>query len=100
VPDQSLRALAEEYWETLLEASPTTATILGDHRYDDRIEDLSAEAETALRHRWDSIRRRLATFAGDGLEADDRVTSGQLDAETTNAIAASTGGWPSSSRTR
>ena len=88
MPDESLRALAEEYWETLLEASPTTATILGDHRYDDRIDDLSAEGEAALRGRWESILERLAGFDDAGLEADDRVTSGQLGAETADAAAA------------
>ncbi len=45
MPDETLRNLAEEFWETVLEASPSTATLLGDHRYDDRLEDLSAEAE-------------------------------------------------------
>jgi uncharacterized protein (DUF885 family) len=87
VPDQTLRCLAEEYWEALLEASPTTATILGDHRYDDRLEDLSAEAEAQLRTRWTSIGDRLARFDRAGLEPDDRVTWGQLAGETHDAVA-------------
>ena len=49
MPDETLRNLAEEFWETLLEASPSTATLLGDHRYDDRLEDLSADSEQSLR---------------------------------------------------
>ena len=36
VKDQ-LAALADRYWETLLEASPTMAGIIGDHRFDDRL---------------------------------------------------------------
>jgi uncharacterized protein (DUF885 family) len=88
VPDESLRALAEEYWEVVLEASPTTATVLGDHRYDDRIEDLSAEAEAALRDRWTSVLERLAAFDRGRFDRDDRVTSGQLAAETHDATAA------------
>ena len=46
--DADLRALADEYWEAKLEASPLFATFLGDHRYDDRVDDLSAQAEVAL----------------------------------------------------
>ncbi len=88
MPDEFLRALAEEYWETLLEASPITATILGDHRYDDRIEDLSAEGESALRRRWTSILERLAAFDDAGVAGDDRVTSGQLAVEIGAAVAA------------
>jgi len=88
VPDENLRALAEEYWEVVLEASPTTATVLGDHRYDDRIEDLSAEAEAALRDRWSSVLERLAAFDRGRFDRDDRVTSGLLAAETHDATAA------------
>ncbi|HEV3398199.1 MAG TPA: DUF885 domain-containing protein, partial [Actinomycetes bacterium] len=68
MPHEPLRDLAEEYWETLLQASPTTATILGDHRYDDRLEDLLAPAERELRGRWQSFRDRLAGIDREGLE--------------------------------
>jgi uncharacterized protein (DUF885 family) len=39
-----LDRLYQEYWEFILHENPTYATYLGDHRYDDRLEDLSAEA--------------------------------------------------------
>jgi uncharacterized protein (DUF885 family) len=87
MPDESLRALAEEYWETLLEASPSTATLLGDHRYDDRLEDLSEEAEQRFRVRWASIRGRLGDIPRDGLEPNDLVTHGLLAAELDDALA-------------
>lgn len=32
-------ALAERFWEAFLELNPTTATLYGDERYDDRLED-------------------------------------------------------------
>ncbi len=86
MPDETLRSLAEEYWETVLEASPTTATLLGDHRYDDRLEDLSAEAEQELRQRWASLRARLEAVPSGGLEADELVTFGLLGAELDDAI--------------
>ncbi|MBA3281732.1 MAG: DUF885 family protein, partial [Acidimicrobiia bacterium] len=87
MPDETLRSLAEEYWEAVLEAGPTTATLLGDHRYDDRLEDLSAEAERAVGEKWASIRRRLAEIDPHGLDVDDRVTAGLLAAELDDAIA-------------
>lgn len=87
MPDETLRNLAEEYWETLLEASPSTATLLGDHRYDDRLEDLSAESEQEFRGRWASLRERVEAVPREGLEADDLVTSGLLSAELDDAMA-------------
>ena len=87
MPDENLRNLAEEFWETLLEASPSTATLLGDHRYDDRLEDLSADAEQALREKWASLRERVEAVPRGGLESDDLVTFGLLTAELDDAMA-------------
>jgi uncharacterized protein (DUF885 family) len=71
----------------VLEASPSTATLLGDHRFDDRIEDLSAEAEARLRSRWASMLDRVTAFDPGALDADDRVTRGELAGELADAIA-------------
>ena len=46
-----LRALADEYWEDQMRANPFFATFLGDHRFDDQVDDLSVEAEAARRAR-------------------------------------------------
>ena len=43
--NQTLNDLAVEYWEYVLRTEPTEALMMGDHRYDDRFEDLSREAE-------------------------------------------------------
>ena len=88
MPDESLRTLAEEYWETLLEDSPSLATLLGDHRFDDRLEDLSAEGEAAQRQRWQELRERLTRVGDGGLEPDDLVTRSELDAQLADAMAA------------
>ncbi len=45
--DAAFETLAAECIESLLEARPETATQLGDHRYDDRLTDYSAEALAA-----------------------------------------------------
>jgi uncharacterized protein (DUF885 family) len=42
--DQAFEKLAKSAIEDLLESSPETATELGDHRFDDRLSDYSAEA--------------------------------------------------------
>ena len=42
-----LRALADEYWEDQMRANPFFATFLGDHRFDDQVDDLSSAAEAA-----------------------------------------------------
>lgn len=88
MPDESLRNLAEEYWDALLEAYPSTATLLGDHRFDDRIEDLSAAAEAEQRSRWAGLLDRLGAVDRDGLEGDDRVTASELGGALRDALAA------------
>ena len=86
VSDERLLALAEEYWDTLLEANPTAASLLGDHRFDDRIEEFSAASEAATRARWTSLLERTAAVDRSSLDVDDGVTHGQLTAELDDAI--------------
>ena len=44
--NETLAALADEYWDYVLERSPTQALMLGIHDYDDRNEDISRSAES------------------------------------------------------
>ena len=37
----AVNALADRFWEAILELNPTTATMYGDERYADRLEDPS-----------------------------------------------------------
>ena len=48
--DDTIPGLAEEYWEAQPEASPLFATYMGDHRYDDLVDELSVETEQAPGH--------------------------------------------------
>ena len=41
-PSSDLERLQNDYWEGHLKANPVTATSIGDHRYDDRLDDNSA----------------------------------------------------------
>src|SRR2546423_13388117 len=42
--DDQFQLLASEYIEKYLEVNPEQATLLGDHRFDDRVTDYSADA--------------------------------------------------------
>jgi uncharacterized protein (DUF885 family) len=86
--DHDLRAIAEQFWEESLDASPTFATFVGDHRHDDRIEDLSVEAEARHAERAADLRAKLDAIDVSGLDEADRVTHGLLVGETTNTIEA------------
>ncbi len=46
---EAVLQLADRYWDAVLEASPSSATLLGIHDHDDRLEDLSVGAEARLR---------------------------------------------------
>lgn len=81
-PATELRDLADEYWEAKLEASPLFANFLGDHRYDDRVDDVSAEAEQQLRDRWVDLRKRTGALGrplADGDEATRDLLAQELD---------------------
>ena len=83
---EQVRASAEEYWDARLEASPLFASYLGDHRFDDRSDDLSAEAEQRLRGRWREIRERAAAIPLGGLDDTAAVTRDLLIGELDDAI--------------
>jgi uncharacterized protein (DUF885 family) len=75
-PAQQLRSLFEEDWQWRLRDAPERATMLGDHRFDDKLTDLSPEAiEARKQHARDMLRRLEAIDRGklsgqDGLSYD------------------------------
>ncbi|MEV6138856.1 DUF885 domain-containing protein [Nocardia sp. NPDC051990] len=81
-----LTNLADRYWDTVLAAAPSTATLLGDHRFDDHVEDLSPEAEQRLLATLRELRDRVAGLDADKLNGTDRVTRGLLRTELDTAI--------------
>ncbi|HEV3365100.1 MAG TPA: DUF885 family protein, partial [Acidimicrobiia bacterium] len=84
----ALRTVADRYWEARLEHSPTEATLHGDHRYDDRIEDVSVDAEARQRATWLELRAAVDAIDAAGLDAAGRVTRELLQAELTEAVEA------------
>jgi uncharacterized protein (DUF885 family) len=81
-----LRDVAPEYWEARLEAGPLYASFLGDHRYDDRADDLSVAAEHRLRARWAELRDTANRIPGENLDDTDRVTRDLLREELADSI--------------
>jgi len=81
----TVRALAGEYWEARLEDSPLFANFLGDHRYDDRVDDLSAAADGRRWARWSDLRGR-AEATGTDVDATDTVTRELLLHELDDAL--------------
>ena len=84
----ALREAADQYWEACLEYGPTDATLHGDHRYDDRIEDVSVAAEARQRARWLELRAAVDAIDPAALDAAGRVTQQLLTAELTRATEA------------
>jgi uncharacterized protein (DUF885 family) len=85
----TIRSIADEYWEAKLEASPLFASFLGDHRYDDRADDLSADEERRLRSVWVGLRERAAAVGGDGeLDETDRASRDLLVQELDDSVRA------------
>ncbi|NIA25203.1 MAG: DUF885 family protein [Gammaproteobacteria bacterium] len=72
--NEELCRLGDEYWDYTMEINPTHAMMLGDHRFDEKVEEASREAE-------DSQISRLRGFAGRAeaidpacLDKDERIT--------------------------
>jgi len=69
-----LDRLATELWEFGLENSPSSATLLGDHRFDHLIEDLSEEQEAVQRAQLFEFANRAEAIDPDTLNHTERVT--------------------------
>jgi len=81
VPDldpASVDALAEGFWESLLELNPTTATFYGDERYADRLDDPGPAGRAAVRSLMQRTAARAAALPTDGLPTEDRITLDML----------------------
>src|SRR5262245_56723033 len=70
--------LADRFWEAILELNPTTATIYGDERYADRLEDPSAEGRAKDRALMERTAAEAAAIDGDGLPTEERITRDML----------------------
>lgn len=70
--------IATRYWDSLLELSPTVATVYGDERFDDRLDDPGPDGRAAHRALAEQVRAEVAALAVDGLPVEDRITLDML----------------------
>jgi len=72
--DPALKTLTDAYWEARMEQYPTAATTLGDYRYNDRLEDVSHEAEERYRAKLTDLLLNAGELQADHLSSEDRFT--------------------------
>lgn len=87
-----LAALAATYWEVTMEAQPVWATIVGDRRFDDRLDDPTPAGRAAHRSRLEGLAAEVAAIGADGLAGEDRVTRSALIAQIGSDLAADAAG--------
>ena len=73
-PNAAVNDLADRFWEGLLERDPMWATILGDHRYNDRWPDLGPEGRAAEAGALRAALEEARAIPSDGLDAEQVIT--------------------------
>jgi uncharacterized protein (DUF885 family) len=71
-------ALADRFWEAILELNPTTATFYGDPRYADRLEDPGPEGRAKTRALMEKTADEARAISTDGLPTEERITRDML----------------------
>jgi len=71
----SLETLFKDYWEAQLRNAPLRATYLGDHRYDDKLEDFSDAAHARWMAERMGFQRRLGPLLGATLSPEERLNA-------------------------
>jgi uncharacterized protein (DUF885 family) len=70
----TIASLAARYWDLQMETSPTWAALLGDHRFDDRLETASPDAEAGHAEQYREILSDARALPESALSAQDRIT--------------------------
>jgi uncharacterized protein (DUF885 family) len=78
VPSETVRALADAYWEGVLRRNPTLATFYGDDRYDDRLPDVGPNGRALEHAELNALVAELDLLDPASLEVDDRITVDML----------------------
>ncbi len=87
VTDPALAALLDRHWEWALENNPLEATLLGDHRYDDRMVVPTPEWLQGLKEARRAFREQAQALPED-LSAQDKITRALFIEELDGQIAA------------
>jgi uncharacterized protein (DUF885 family) len=73
-PASPVNVLADRFWEAILEENPTTATMYGDERYDDRLEDPSTAGRLRSRALAESTLAAAREIEAADQPLEDRIT--------------------------
>ena len=85
-PGGSVGALADRYWEVRLARFPTMATFIGDHRYGNRLEDLSEDERRTWRVSLTGLLDDVRRINPEPLSSDDRLTRELLERAITDEL--------------
>jgi uncharacterized protein (DUF885 family) len=77
-PVSPVSQLSDRFWEGILELNPTTATVYGDERYADRLEDPSPAGRARARRLMEATKAEAEAIPPDGLSVEDRITRDML----------------------
>ncbi|MEA2519519.1 MAG: hypothetical protein QOF49_1599 [Chloroflexota bacterium] len=77
-PSSPVNELADAFWERILALNPTTATVYGDERYADRLEDPSPAGRATARTMMAETKAAAEAIPPDGLSVEDRITRDML----------------------
>jgi len=81
-----LEKYCQEYWEYSLEQDPTFATYIGDHRYDDRLQDISEEGLSKQRARYQNLLSKVEGIDDHSLSRKNRLNRAILKETLSNHI--------------
>ncbi len=82
----ALDQISSRFWEEYLRLSPTTATLYGDTRYDDRLEDPGPEGRAAVRALFEATAAEALAIPEAGLAVEDLITRDMLRILAENAV--------------
>ena len=71
---KALNALFQQYWDTLLEFAPEFASVIGDKRFNDKIEDQSVKALNEYLARESALLLKLASIDTTGMNDQEKVS--------------------------
>ena len=87
VPEKNvLTSLFKEYWEFVLQTWPWFATYLGDHRYDDKLEDLSQSAFDKWTAKAGDFLKRVQGISKESLSPRDQINYDLFSRELTQRV--------------
>ena len=85
--NQHLADLADRYWDVLMGYAPTWASLIGDHRFDAEVEDMSRQREESLVDDLESLVTAARDLDPADLDRDDRITRSVMLSEAEGQIA-------------